>query len=224
MQAEKVNKLKLKNKKKSEKNRVEVKSKPYLKELPDIIKNIIGNEYVIYKIDGDGACALRATAGWIFKDQTLGPYLGRNVNEHFVQNWEYWKDIIIFPFEREIGIGKKKKFYDKNELFDFFKNSKEGAFMWRDHEDFVAVANIYQFVIKIITVTHSEDPKPVVNIIEPDPGYSSEGIISGGQISEMILLHTKDTHYDLIVSKTSSLAWPWKEDLITKESFVKKMM
>ena len=107
---------------------------------------------------------------------------------------------------REVGIGNKKKFDNEAELFEFFINSKEGAFMWRDHEDFAALSNIYQFVIKIITVTHFDDQHPEVTIIEPDPGFSHVGSIPSGGVPEMLLFHTKDTHYDLVVPKESKLA------------------
>ena len=206
-QAEKVNNKKLKKKKKVARNKVkDEKLKPFLKELPIGVKNLIGSEYCIYKIEGDGACGLRSAATWLFQDQTLGPYLGRNLNNHFVQNWEYWKTFISFPFEREVGIGKKKKFESENELFDFFLNSKDGAFMWRDHEDFAALANIYQFKIKIITVMHLDDPQPRVSMIEPDPGFSCVKNSPTGAIPEMVLFHQNNVHYDLVVQKASKLA------------------
>ena len=101
-EAEKQKKLraKLKNKEKKEKEDY-LQTKPYLKELPDVVKNVIGDDFYLYPVAGDGACALRSIAGWIFQDPSLGPYLGRNVNEHFVKNWHYWKNFFYFPTQKK---------------------------------------------------------------------------------------------------------------------------
>ena len=40
-------------------------------------------------IRGDGSCGLRTTTTWVHQDQSLGPYLARNVNQYFVENWEF---------------------------------------------------------------------------------------------------------------------------------------
>ena len=48
-----------------------VQLKPYLKELPCIVKDLIGDGHYLYSIKGDGACGLRTGAAWIFQDQTL---------------------------------------------------------------------------------------------------------------------------------------------------------
>ena len=172
--------------------------KAYLKDVP-MIRNIIGDGFYVYPIKGDGACGLRAVAAWLFSDQSEGPYLGRNVNNKFVTNWEYWKSFFVFPFKRNVGIGKQKTFENESQLFNFFLNSADGAYMWRDNADFAAISNIYQVRIKIITVTHTEDNNPSVINIEPDPDFLAMSEMVPWKISDMILLHTKDTHFDLIV-------------------------
>ena len=181
--------------------------KPYLKEIPQTIKKIIGEDFYLYPVVGDGACGLRAVAGWLFQDPSQGPYLGRNINEHYVSNWKYWKQFFAFPFEREVGNGEKKVFKTEKELFEFLRNSKDGAYMWRDHEDFAAICNIYQLKIKIITVGGWNDPNPVVSNHEPDPNFESNDMqFPPGKISDMILYHLKDVHFDLIVRKDSIIA------------------
>ena len=111
---------------------------------------------------------------------------------HFVKHWDYWEDFYTFPFIRDIGIGKPNKCENKEELFEFFRNSQDGAYMWRGHEDFSAVSNIYQFRIKIITVRGANDENPTVDIIEPDPNF----IRCSGKVPEMIVLHQYNSHYE----------------------------
>ena len=132
--------------------------------------------------------------------------MARNVNSLIVQNWDYWEDIFTFPFERDIGNGDKIKCEDEDELFEFLLNSKKGAYMWRGHEDFSVLCNAYQFQIKLITVTHTNDENPTVTIIEPNPDFADFSNCPAGNIPEMILFHVKNTHYDLIVPKSNRLA------------------
>ena len=89
---------------------------------------------LLFPIEADGACGPRTFAAWIFQDPTLGPYLARNINMHFIKYWDYWEDFFSFPFIRDIRIGKQKKCNNKEELFDFFLNTSDGAYMWRVHE------------------------------------------------------------------------------------------
>ena len=101
--------MKLKIKKKSQKKNG-IKGnllKPYLRELPTIIKDLIGDGYFLYPIKGDGSCGLRTPAAWIFQDQTLGPYLAREINRIVVKNWTFWQDYFTFPFIRNVRGGTK---------------------------------------------------------------------------------------------------------------------
>ena len=207
-EAEKQRKLRTKLKKKGKKEVAEkITLKPYLKELPNAIKNIIGDDYFLYPVAGDGACALRSIAGWIFQDPSLGPYLGRNVNEHFVKNWHYWESFFTFPCKRSIGLGGSKVFKNSGELFEFLRSAVDGAFMWRDHQDLAAISNIFKVKIKIITVKNEMDSNPIIHIQEPDPDFKiNNDDFPPGKIPDMVLYHVKDVHYDLIVPKESMMA------------------
>ena len=207
-EAEKQKKLRAKLKKKDKKEVAEKSTlKPYLKELPNHIKNIIGDDYFLYPVAGDGACALRSIAGWIFQDPSLGPYLGRNVNEHFVKNWHYWESFFTFPYKRSIGLNGSKVFKNSGELFEFLRSAVDGAFMWRDHQDLAAISNIFKVKIKIITVKNAMDSNPIIHIQEPDPDFKiNNDDFPTGKIPDMVLYHVKDVHYDLIVPKESIIA------------------
>ena len=122
------------------------------------------------------------------------------MNLHFVKNWHYWKTFFTFPFEREIVFLGRRVFDNENELFEFLTKSEAGAFMWRDHEDFAALSNIYQIKIKIVTVA-------VVTLQEPDPDFKIVGAeFPSEKLPEMIIFHVKATHYDLIVPNKSKIA------------------
>ena len=123
---------------------------------------------------------------------------------HFIKNWDYWKEIFVFPFERDVGNGNSVRCDNEVELFEFLINSEEGAYMWRGHEDFSAVSSAYQFNIKIITVENNSDP--VVNIIEPNPALVGVSELPAGKIPDMVLLHEKDSHYNLVIPENCRLA------------------
>ena len=124
-----VEKSRSKNKKRNIKRKLNNKS--YIRELPDVCKKILGGEFVVYPVKGDGACGPRSAAAWMFHDQSLGPYLSRNINLDFIQNWTFWEPFFTFPFVRQLGNGQLINCQDKEELFEFLRNSNEGAYMWR---------------------------------------------------------------------------------------------
>ena len=180
--------------------------KPWLRELPKSCKQILGADFVIFPVKGDGACGPNCAAAWIHQDPSLGPYLARNINNYIVKNWEYYKNAITFPFQREVGNGKFVECQNEQELFSFLLNDSDSAYMWRDHEDFSAVSSTYQMKIRIITITSLDDPYPRVSIIEPNPALAAKSVHKQGLIPEMLLLHEENTHYSLIIPRDSSLA------------------
>ena len=202
----KMNSKKLKNKTKNVKKKKEATLilKPYLRDIPDNIKHLLDNDHVLYPVKGDGSCGPRCLAAFLYQDQTLGPHLARNINLHFVQNWSHWKNFFELPFIREVGNGKSVKCDNEEELFEYLLNAKDGAYMWRGHEDFSVVAIAYQFNIKIITISGVNDMSPRVNIIEPNPDVI--GVVPSGTVPEMIILHEENSHYNLIIPKNHILA------------------
>ena len=174
-EAKKLEKRRLKSMRKNSNKKERIKqtltTTPYLKEIPSAVKKLIGEDMMLFPVQGDGACGPRTFAAWIFQDPSLGPYLARNINAHFVKYWEYWEKVFVFPFVRNVGNGKNVEIQNKEDLFKFLLNSNKGAFMWRGQEDFCVVANTYQFKIKIITVRGYDDENPVVNTIEPNPEF-----------------------------------------------------
>ena len=206
-EVEKLEKSRSKNKARNLKKRENSqKLKPYLKNLPDNCKELVGDDCVLFPVKGDGACGPNCAAAWIHQDPSLGPYLARNINVHFIKNWDYWKNVITFPFIREVGNGKLVKCENEEELFNFLLNSGDSAYMWRGHEDFSAVCSTYQLKIKIITIKSENDKNPTVNTIEPNPVLAGFSEFPTGLIPEMLLLHEENSHYNLIIPKSSMLA------------------
>jgi hypothetical protein len=99
--AKQVEKKKLKTNQKNQKKPEKFMKtlKPFLRELPPAVKKLIGEHMVLFPVEGDGACGPRTFAAWIFQAPTLGPYLARNINMHFVKYSDYWEDFFGFPFE-----------------------------------------------------------------------------------------------------------------------------
>ena len=214
----KIEKKKTKTKqKKGEKERQNDVLKPHLRALPPAVKKIVGEDYVLFPVDGDGACGPRSFAAWIYEDPTLGPHLARNMNRLFVEHWNYWSDKFSYPFIWNIGLGKEIKCENEKELLKFFLDSEEGAFMWRGHEDFAIIANAYQIKITIITVRGMQDKHPEIKVIEPNPEFEKYAEISSGKIPDMVILHEHNVHYSLIIPKNSRLAENGSLDLQRSE-------
>ena len=195
------------NKQQEHGEEIDLVSKPYLKQLPEAVKVLVGDDHYLFPIEGDGACGPRTFAAWIFQDPTLGPYLARNINSNFVQYWDqYWREIFSFPFTREVGNGNSITCESEKDLLNFFSTSNDGAYMWRGHEDFAVISNTYQLKIKIITIQSDDDDMPSVTVIEPNPKFEKCSEVQAGKIPDMTVLHHFNSHYSLIVPSNCWLA------------------
>ena len=68
------------------------------------------------------------------------------------------------------------------------------------------MANLYQINIKVIRTKGVDDPNPTINIVGPNPILNEFSILPAGIVPDMTLLYSHDSHYDLIVSRSSRLA------------------
>ena len=109
------------------------------------------------------------------------------------------------PFKRKVK-GKEEEFTDPEELIKYLKTSDDAMYMWSDSEDLKILADMYQIRIKIITTKGTHDENPTVNWIDPDESLANDAEIKNVDIRDMVLLHEHDTHFNLVVSKTSNLA------------------
>ena len=78
--------------------------------------------------------------------------------------------------------------------------------MWRNHENLAVICSAYQYTIKVITIDGINDNNPKVNIVEPVPALANMSDIPSGWIPEVTLLDENNSHYNLIIPKSSKLA------------------
>ena len=77
--------------------------------------------------------------------------------------------------------------------------------MWSDSEDFAILADMYQVNIKIITID-GRGGKPNLNWIYPDAKMEKYAELKNVDFEDMVLLHEKETHFNLVVHGYSYLA------------------
>ena len=203
-------KQKLKNVRKKKNKKQIIHSIPNLKEVPKNCAHLVGKDYVVYQIPGDGACAPNCGAAFLFEDEVFGHKLRKNMNnffaDHFYEKYQYISQCSPgHPFERQVK-GQIIKFTDPEDLIKYLKTSEDANYMWSDSEDLAVLSDMYQMRIKIITTKGEKDENPTENWIYPDKNLEKDAEIRNVDIQDMILLHTNDVHFDLIVPKESKLA------------------
>ena len=171
------------------------------KSLPKSVKLIVGNEYELETIPGNGACGMGSFAKHKFDDASLGPKIGEQLNKEIADNFWYYKQLIEFPYSRPVGGSEPVRFEqnEEAELLDFLRNHPPNGFVWRGFMDMQALSNKYGMPIKIISITNFDDPNPKVERMEPDGDF-----IVKESMDEMILLNTGRVHFDLIRKKKKS--------------------
>ena len=65
---------------------------------------------------------------------------------------------------------------------------------------------MYQIRIKIITTKGPDDKNVTVNWIYPDPNLKPFAELKNVELTDMVLLHTNESHFNLVVSRESDLA------------------
>ena len=180
----------------------------HLKCIPDNIKHLTERDNFILKIVADGACAPRAGAAHVFEDQNKGIRFRSLINAHISDRfWSYYCNKIKFPYKREMGInGKTAEFTNGEEYVDFLRTNPDALFLWSDNEELLAIANLCQMDINIIKTKGPDDKNPLMFKIKADANLADYAIFPKGKLSDMTVVNTSESHYDLLVSKTSRLA------------------
>ena len=182
-----------------------------IKPVPKNCIHLVNEGDLVYVVPGNGACGPNCAAAHLFHDEIFGPALRLNMNKFQADHWEEkYKSITNCstdkPYIRK-SKGGEVKFTDPAELLKFLrKKSDKGAYMWTECEDLVVLSDMYQLSIKIITMKGESDKNPSVNSINPDKEMEKYAEIKNLENNEMVLLHEDETHFNLIVSKTSDLA------------------
>ena len=171
---------------------------PPLKTSPKILASDYLREHyperTVVKVAGDGGCMPRAAAACVplFKDDSHWKTLSRAINQFIGENWILIKTkcFISFPLESRVGPGRDLVFQNEVEYLEFLKTNK-ALNIWRDHHDLIALCEILQVKITVITV--KGDYVETVHEVLP---------VSGAMIDEkddrMVLLHAGE-HYCAVV-------------------------
>ena len=92
---------------------------PWLKEIDEDIRHLFEYDDVEHPTIGNGACGSNGAALHFYRDQTLGQYLKRNINNFQVDHWEeggFKEAYNRYPIEVIIGTGKSLFIQNENEM------------------------------------------------------------------------------------------------------------
>ena len=156
------------------------------KEVPNDLKKHFPEDHVILQIKPDGTCGISCGSGHIFAEPTEGDKFRRQLNKHMVSNWEYYKDKIDFPYQRQIGAnGKTVSFSEPIDLQNFLL-MPDADTLWTDAEEVLAMCNMYQMTTNVVKVLGNNKPPTIVQV-KPDPdikklGLSNTTMIDSGKV------------------------------------------
>ena len=161
-------------------------------------------------VPGDGSCGPSSASAFLFEDEVFGGKLRRKMNifmaKHWTRRYQYKTQCSEkHPFVRKLA-GGEVNFTDPLELIKYLISSEKAAYMRSDIEDLAVISDIYQVRIKIITTTGMTDKNPTANWIYPDAMMKEFSELKNVELGDMVLMHEKDSHFNLIVSQDSELA------------------
>ena len=184
---------------------------PNVVNVPKNCQKLVGENDVIYKVPGNGACAPNSAAAHLFSDEIFGPKLRRKMNVFMANHWDKHYKFKTqcsedHPFERKVG-DRMISFTNPEKLKEFLLKSEEASlYMWSDSEDLAVISDMYQIRIKIITSKGNDDKNPTVNWITPAEDLKQFADLKDVQLNDMVLFHENDSHFNLVVDKNDDLA------------------
>ena len=153
-----VNKKKSKSKKTVNAEKIDLKKKsPFIEDIPKEYEKVfkdVGldvNNYKIYKVKGDGACASNCVAVHCHGQESLGPYVRRNMNNFEAEFFPLFRPFYTWPHIQMVG-SKSITFENEFEYIEFLKNDSRSGILWMDHQGLQIVSNAYQIEIHILTI------------------------------------------------------------------------
>ena len=169
------------------------------KKLSDSVQKLLGQEYEMEEILGNGACGMNTFASHALGDASLGPELGRALNSDIADNWWHYRQLLEYPYARHVGGAQSVNFKEGEDIItlNFLRNHPRNGFVWREYMDLQALSNKYVMPIKVVKIKHWNGKKPVVNEIKPDGDFQGHE----KQYGKMMMLNTNNCHFDLIRKK-----------------------
>ena len=177
------------------------------KELPNRLKKHFPKDHVVLQVKPDGTCGVACGAAHIFAQASKSRQFRREINKHMVANWEYYKNKVIFPYDRQVGVGGKHVKFTNSLDFQNFLQTQDADSLWTDSEEIQAMCNMYQMPATVVKVSGGEDDHPSVAQVGPDGdikeiGLSNTTLVKPGNVPKMHLL-LEGAHYSLVVPRTS---------------------
>ena len=112
-----------------------------------------------YQIRPDGGCLQSSFAVHAFNDQEKGLDVRRDLNQHIVDNFDYYKEKISWPFVEVVGVGDNSETVTAttdDEMIELLKSEKS-LLLYSNSHDVAALANFYNITVNIFCYSKSSD-------------------------------------------------------------------
>ena len=181
---------------------VDMSSHQNIKPVPEFCKPFVNEDDQVLVVPSDGACGPHCAAAHIYGNLGAGQILRRHINTHISQNRQFYESKIEFPYSRQVGVqGKVVHFNTMDEYLEYLTTSDDAVVLWTGFEELLAIANMFQMKIKVITISNNIVKK--VSQIGPHPEFQGETNLTLPALKEMVVLHYDEAHFNLIISKDS---------------------
>ena len=161
---------------------------------------------VMYETKGDGMCLINAAAVHLYESEEKAKDLRKVVNKHIIDNWDFYCDLVEYPFSDVIGVGKNAKkvtIPTKEEMIPFLQ-SEDALYVYANMHDIQALANIFNMNIHIFTYKNLSEGN--WNLVSPVQSVVSEDVVKMGNcIQDMALYNSNRCHFDLLLKDESRL-------------------
>ena len=167
------------------------------------------DDFVVYGVPGDGSCFFGAVAAHIYRDETQVSCIIRLCHFNLVENWEYYKLFIEFPFMEKVGVGASSYrvcFDIEEDLKEFFLSEESLKCFSSSQLDYALVCNMFNITIGVFTYGNIFNEEPRLTFITPDSFMAQQSPFYDPSIKDMFLYHADNSHYDLLVPRNSTLA------------------
>ena len=162
------------------------------------------------------------------KDNSERNRVNRKINNHIADNYDqFYSDMIPLPYSETVGVGQKARQVTcatREELLDFLR-SEDSLCAYSNSQELLVIANMLNIKIHIFTYGIGGDNKRWGwNSIFPDQKMSGFSEFNPGTVPDMLLYHSDNNHYDLLVEDNSRLAVLGFISLDDKKEFQKEVV
>ena len=176
---------------------------PGFKDIPEKLMKHFPKDHVLLCTEPNGLCGVSCGSAHIFAQPKEGGKFRKEINKYMVSHWEFFKDKIHFPYERQVEAQGESVKFENPWAFQNSLQTPAADWLWTDSEEIQTMCNKYQMSAVVVKAAHSKDDSPVVARVGPDPdilklGLPNTTLIGPDQVPTMYLL-LQGAHYDLAV-------------------------